>query len=377
MQSVLIVILYLVSIFCAVGTILPLIPAGYWWIRIFDFPRAQFFLIALFLLVIFFTLPSKSFINKGFIFHWCVLLSLCFVIVYQGLCMYPFTRLKQVQIEDTNITSQENASLKIIISNVRFDNEQYEKLLKLFKDKVADIVVLSEINDSWYRALAAIKKELKYEVVEIRKNGYGLGVFSRYPLKEAKINFLVSSERPSISTKVNFQNQDIDLWALHPVPPAIPMEEGGRKDSRPRDAELLIVAKKISKIVKPTLVLGDFNDTAWSHTTTLFKKISGLLDPRIGRGFFNSFHTKYPLLRYPIDHVFLSDHFTVSDIQRLEDIGSDHFPMYIEISLKDPLSSVQVDSIEKSEDDKKEANQIIAEGKVQEDKYKNKKEVKT
>ena len=50
-------------------------------------------------------------------------------------------------------------------------------------------------------------------------------------------------------------------------------------------------------------------------------------DPRVGRGFYNTYHTNYALLRYPIDHVFVSEEFLLAEIGREEDIGSDHFPM--------------------------------------------------
>ena len=77
---------------------------------------------------------------------------------------------------------------------------------------------------------------------------------------------------------------------------------------------------------------GDFNDVAWSYTTDLFRDLSGLLDPRRGRGLYATFPADYPLLRWPLDHVFHSEALALVEMRRLGDVGSDHFPILVELA---------------------------------------------
>lgn len=88
-----------------------------------------------------------------------------------------------------------------------------------------------------------------------------------------------------------------------------------------------MVGKHIKDNKQTAILAGDLNDVAWSQTTRRFQRISGLLDPRIGRHFINTFHVNYPFLRWALDHLFHSACFTVIDIERLPSIGSDHFPV--------------------------------------------------
>ncbi len=123
---------------------------------------------------------------------------------------------------------------------------------------------------------------------------------------------------------------------------------------------MIIVARNIADSDLPTIVTGDLNDVAWSRTTRLFRKLSGLLDPRVGRGMFNTFHVDYPFLRWPLDHLFHSKHFTVHTIRRLPSIGSDHFPLFTRLAFT-PAQGAGQDGLIADEEDQKFATSIAKE----------------
>jgi len=85
-----------------------------------------------------------------------------------------------------------------------------------------------------------------------------------------------------------------------------------------------------------------------------------LLDPRIGRGLYSSFHAHYPLVRFPLDHVFHSNHFRLAELKRLPNIGSDHFPIFISLMYEKTAELMQEELIATAEEEK-EAVEMIAE----------------
>jgi endonuclease/exonuclease/phosphatase (EEP) superfamily protein YafD len=191
--------------------------------------------------------------------------------------------------------------------------------------------VLTLESDLWWeRQLEPLEKEFPYTVKVPLDNLYGMHLYSRLSLEDVRVHYIIKEDIPSIHAQLKTpEGQKISIHCLHPEPPS-PTES---KTSTERDAELLVVAKNVKNIQGPVMVFGDLNDVAWSRTTRLFQKISGLLDPRIGRGFYNTFHAKYPLLRWPLDHIFFSEHFLLDTLKVLPKMGSDHFPVLIRVCL--------------------------------------------
>jgi endonuclease/exonuclease/phosphatase (EEP) superfamily protein YafD len=146
------------------------------------------------------------------------------------------------------------------------------------------------------------------------------------------VRYLIEDGIPSIVTAVDLPHcPNVQLYCLHPRPP----RPEKAQDSTNRDAELVVIGHQVRGNPDPTVVAGDLNDVAWSYTTDLFLRVSGLLDPRRGRGMYNTFNARNPLLRFPLDHVFHSAHFRLVRLQRLPDVGSDHFPILVELSFEE------------------------------------------
>jgi hypothetical protein len=66
-----------------------------------------------------------------------------------------------------------------------------------------------------------------------------------------------------------------------------------------------MAGREIAQSHRPALVAGDLNDVAWSHTSRLFRRIAQMLDPRVRRGIYSTFHVRYWFLCWPLDHIFI------------------------------------------------------------------------
>jgi endonuclease/exonuclease/phosphatase (EEP) superfamily protein YafD len=257
--------------------------------------------------------------------------------VYLSFLVYPFTPLAPKRMLSAPV-SDEQEVLSLLVSNVYQYNRHAGDCLRLYKRINPDIILLLETDSWWVDQLKELESTYPYRLLHPLENTYGIALYSRLPLSEETIRFVVEKDIPSVYARVTLRSgQPVQFFGLHPTPP-VPQEN---PRSTERDKEILLIGKEAKKCSIPVIVAGDLNDVAWSYTTDLFLKTSGLLDPRMGRGFFNTFDARYPLLRFPLDHVFMSKDFTVVDLKRLPNCGSDHFPMYIKVQYNRRAREVQ------------------------------------
>lgn len=352
--------LFLILVLTAVlATVVPLVLSNEWYIRIFDYPRLQTLGVAVLALVWYFIFYFKR-DRVSYVFA----LLLFGVIGVQAYKAFPYTILgtKQVLLSDKDPSQQ--VSVSMFICNVLQTNTNYDEVLESIEKYQPDILITTESDTLWQKKLSVLNAQYPHRVAVPLENTYGMHLYSKLPLEQTKVRYLLESDIPSIRTKVQLRSsQWIHLFVVHPRPPV----PGHEDDSRERDAEIIMVGREARKEKGGVIVAGDFNDVAWSETTELFQEVTGYLDPRLGRGFFNTFHAKMPIFRWPLDHIYHSPQFKLIKIERGDEVGSDHFPMYIKLSYE-PENEGDQSGVEKEADTEKEANEVIRKGKTDKDK---------
>ncbi|RXG32488.1 endonuclease/exonuclease/phosphatase family protein [Leeuwenhoekiella marinoflava] len=307
-------------------TLVPFVAADYWWIRVFDFPHMQ--------LTIFTAIATLAYFMK-FDIKWAkdyafmAIMATCLTI--QVLKIYPYTPVAPLEVLNAS-KNDKQSQFSVLVSNVLQKNKNHKLLLEEVKQKEPDILLLLETDTVWYNAVnTKLKNNYSFYKGTPISNTYGMLLYSKLPLINPEVHYLIDDSIPSIDAQVQLKSgEKIQLYAIHPTPP-MPQHNTRSTD---RDAEMMKTAFKSRKSKLPVIVIGDFNDVAWSESTELFKEVSELLDLRVGRGLFNTFSADSKIMRWPLDHIFVSEHFRALEVLRGNTIDSDHFPAYAKLSLE-------------------------------------------
>lgn len=361
----LILLLSIVALF--LGSLLSLTSHPHWFFRAWDFPRVQIVVITIVIALIHFVvahwiIPASTGIS------WAIGVLAVSLVLWHTLRIIPYTPIAATQAKGTTEVDRESPNLvdsrlRIVVSNLELENDQYAEWLQTIQTANPDVLIALEPNKRWVKEAESLLADYPHQIINPQDNWYGMMLLSRLPIESHRVRYLVQNDVPSIDAAVRMNDgQVVRIVGVHPRPPE-PIRDN---DATARDAELILWGRELEKERGPVIIGGDLNDVAWSKTTRLFLRTSGLLDPRRGRGFFNTFHADHWWLRFPLDHIFHSTHFTVSGIERLPYVGSDHFPMLIDLQLE-PAKRDEHEVLEQKEGDEEDAELRIERAKEAKD----------
>ena len=325
---------------------LSIIESDEWWIRIWDFPRAQ--ILAALLLA-----GGLALWRDRMFGRWVALLC-AVAVAWQLYRIYPYTPLANQEIAFADAASvPDDRCFSVLSLNVLESNREYARTARLIDRVSPDILLLMETDQRWAKALAGPLRRYPHKLGRPLGNTYGMIFATRLAMRDGRIGTITSKNTPSVHAELTAKDP-FRVIALHPRPP-VPGQ-----DTDARNAEIAVAARRVARERLPVLAIGDFNDVAWSHTSQLFKRIGGYLDPRVGRGTFATFPAWAPQLGWPLDHLFVTPEFEVRSMEVLENVGSDHLPIYAELCLTRSAAGNQAPE-PVSREDRRDVNEIMEE----------------
>lgn len=315
------ILIIVFSILSIIGTLLPRHDSVHWFVRGQANFRAQYLVVNLLMLIL--VIIYLPYLLIKIILG--ILLALSVFLCIRTIAPYSILFPKTIK-NAKNPDNPKGTPLHIFIHNVYQFNDNYEGEVNLILKEDPDIILLLEVNKDWKNGMASLADKYAYSVEEIRKDTYGILMMSKIKTIEESLNHLVTKKIPSTEMLLNISGQQIRILGIHPPPP-IP---GEVLTSKPKDDEIMSAAHYINELSNHELkiLVGDFNDVAWSKVSKKFKKMTGLKDVRIGRGFFSTFPSYSPL-QIPLDHVFCSPQLKLIDFRTLDSVGSDHNPVSV------------------------------------------------
>lgn len=225
--------------------------------------------------------------------------------------------------------------VRILQMNVYTPNRQFPRAIAQIKELSPDVVIAEEIDLAWEKALLEGLDDYPFQCTRPRSDNFGIGVFSRLPLREAQIICLGAAGVPSIIATVEAGDSSFRLLATHVLPPTDFEYFAYRNEEFERIAEFLAAEKQ------PVVLAGDLNCPPWSY---YFKKLcrdAKLDDSEKGFGVQPSWPTYTPLFLNPIDHLLMSKNIDVKNRFLAGHIGSDHLPVCVDLVLPPAANSLK------------------------------------
>jgi len=218
--------------------------------------------------------------------------------------------------------------LRILSANVLTSNASHERVIRLIHESEADVVFLMEVNERWVRALDPLQSEYPHWHARPREDNFGVAFLSRVPLAEAEIMPSPKGRVPFVRVRLEREGRTVTLFGLHTLPPV------SRRAAGIRNEQMAEAALHVREGNDPVIVVGDLNMTSWSPAFRRFVRDTGLRDSRRGFGVQPTWPAFNPVLRVPIDHCLVSAKIVVRDRQVGPAVGSDHFPILIDVVVR-------------------------------------------
>ena len=206
----------------------------------------------------------------------------------------------------------DGASLRILSLNLLAENKDGEAVLSLITQTDADVVVALEFTPDWAQALASLDETYSHSVQRPQKGYHGIAIWAKKPFD---VEAMTLGKRTENLVGLRARFADVDVYGVHPKAPITERMWRGNRYS------ISMIADAVTTSGRPSVVVGDFNATAWSRA---FKPLA---QAGLKRTYLSPFNPTFPagdwLRGIEIDHMLVKDVAARSRATCVE-TGSDH-----------------------------------------------------
>ncbi|WP_334144275.1 endonuclease/exonuclease/phosphatase family protein [Rhabdothermincola sp.] len=224
-------------------------------------------------------------------------------------------------------------TLDVYVANLRFDNPTPERAVDQALASGADVLVLIELTPAHVELFHRRGADQRYPFQELdaARDTYGTGIFSRLPLRDARVEKVGGIDMPTGVVRVG--DQDVEIWGVHV---GAPTGEGQVQRWEWRLGQLRRFATRLNG---PTVIAGDFNAGRWHPAFRWLLDRGDLRDAHeaVGRGLSPSWPMEGRGLRAlgpftRLDHALLYEIDAV-EVRDLPAAGSDHRPFVVTLAV--------------------------------------------
>jgi len=239
--------------------------------------------------------------------------------------IFPLLDRKELQFHST-----QKQTLTIVQFNRNINNNQDNDVIQWLSKRANefDIVLIQEITPTFIHDLKKLTPIYEYRFI---KAAIGQAVLSKKEIIDENLKLTSDQLNLFITVKVRLSKTNyLKIFGIHTIPPK------SQNWFLIRNEQLKEFGKYISKDPsKLKIAIGDLNITPYSYYFTQFERTVGLKNTMIGFGPQNSWPSIFTLsiFRIPIDHIFISNNIHVLERKIGPNLGSDHFPVILKISL--------------------------------------------
>ena len=118
-------------------------------------------------------------------------------VAYQAGMVWRYTRLAPREVQRAERSDPARA-ISLVVSNVLQTNRAADRLIGALRETDADVVLCVETDDWWHQRLEELRGTHPHTLQCPLPNTYGMLLYSRHPLEETAIDFLVERDVPAV-----------------------------------------------------------------------------------------------------------------------------------------------------------------------------------